>query len=254
MLSFGWRGSARHWRRFDAAYLLLAGIATPLVVSVHTVVGFDFAMSIIPGWHNTLFPPYFVAGAIYSGFAMVLTLAIPLRAAYGLKDFITDRHLDNMAKVMLATSLMVSYGYVMEVFFGFYSANTYEEYLTRNRMIGPYAPAFWSLILCNVLIPQALWSARVRSSPVLLFFISIIVNIGMWLERFVIIVISLHRDFLPSSWAMYYPTKWDFSLYFGTIGMFLALLFLFLRVLPMISIFEMRELVEKTEGEAEAAH
>jgi len=254
MGAMGWRGSATHWHRYHVAYMLLAGLATPLVVSVHTVVGLDFATSVLPGWHATIFPPYFVAGAIFSGFAMVMTLAIPLRAVYGLQDFITAKHLDNMAKVMLATGLMVAYGYLMEVFFGWYSANTYEEYLIQNRFFGPYKVAYWSLILCNVLIPQALWSARVRSSPVLLFFISIIVNIGMWLERFVIIVISLHRDFLPSSWAMYYPTKWDFSLYFGTIGMFLALLFLFLRVLPMISIFEMRELVEKTEGEAEAAH
>jgi Ni/Fe-hydrogenase subunit HybB-like protein len=249
MLSFGWRGSARHWRRFDAAYLLLAGIATPLVVSVHTVVGFDFAMSIIPGWHNTLFPPYFVAGAIYSGFAMVLTLAIPLRAAYGLQDFITDRHLDNMAKVMLATSLMVSYGYVMEVFFGFYSANTYEEYLTRNRMVGPYAPAFWSLILCNTLAPQLLWVRAIRLSPVLLWCIAIVANIGMWLERFVIVITSLHRDFLPSSWGMYYPTFWDWSTYIGTIGIFVFLLLLFIRFLPVISIFEMRELLHKSEEE-----
>jgi len=247
ILSFGWRGSARHWRRFDAAYLLLAGIATPLVVSVHTVVGFDFAMSIIPGWHNTLFPPYFVAGAIYSGFAMVLTLAIPLRAAYGLQDFITDRHLDNMAKVMLATSLMVSYGYVMEVFFGFYSANTYEEYLTRNRMVGPYAPAFWSLILCNTIAPQLLWFRSIRLSPVILWCIAIVANIGMWLERFVIVITSLHRDFLPSSWGMYYPTFWDWSTYIGTIGVFLFLLFLFIRFLPVISIFEMRELLHKSE-------
>ena len=249
ILSLGWRGSARHWRRFDAAYLLLAGIATPLVVSVHTVVGFDFAMSIIPGWHNPLFPPYFVAGAISSGFAMVLTLAIPLRAAYGLQDFITDRHLENMAKVMLATSLMVSYGYVMEVFFGFYSANTYEEYLTQNRMVGPYAPAFWSLILCNTLAPQLLWVRKIRLSPVLLWCIAIVANIGMWLERFVIVVTSLHRDFLPSSWGMYYPTFWDWSTYIGTIGIFLFLLFLFIRFLPVISIFEMRELLHKTEEE-----
>ncbi|MFO0896366.1 MAG: NrfD/PsrC family molybdoenzyme membrane anchor subunit [Pirellulales bacterium] len=257
MGAMGWRGSATHWHRYHVAYVLLAGLATPLVVSVHTVVGLDFATSVLPGWHATIFPPYFVAGAIFSGFAMVMTLAIPLRAVYGLQDFITAKHLDNMAKIMLATGLMVAYGYLMEVFFGWYSANTYEEYLIKNRFVGPYWPAYWSLILCNVLIPQLLWSAKVRSSPVLLFFISIIVNIGMWLERFVIIVISLHRDFLPSSWAMYYPTKWDLSLYFGTIGFFLALLFLFLRVLPMISIFEMRELVEKKEGGgdlAETAH
>jgi Ni/Fe-hydrogenase subunit HybB-like protein len=194
ILAMGWRGSARHWLRFDKAYQLLAGIATPLVVSVHTVVGFDFATSIVPGWHNTIFPPYFVAGAIYSGFAMVLTLAIPLRAAYGLQDFITERHLENMARVMLATGLMVAYGYVMEAFFGWYSANTYEEYLVENRAIGPYAPSYWALVLCNVLIPQLLWIRYFRVHPVWLWFIAIVANIGMWLERFVILVTSLHRD------------------------------------------------------------
>ncbi len=246
-LAMGWRGSAKHWRRFDVAYRLLAGIATPLVVSVHTVVGFDFATSILPGWHNTLFPPYFVAGAIYSGFAMVLTLAIPLRAAYGLRDFITDRHLDNMAKVMLATSLMVAYGYAMEAFFGWYSANTYEEYLVVNRARGPYMLAFWALILCNVIVPQFLWSQRVRTAPVVLWIIAVIANVGMWLERFVIVITSLHRDYLPSSWDMYYPTFWDWSTFAGTIGLFLFLLFLFIRFLPMISIFEMRELVHHSQ-------
>jgi molybdopterin-containing oxidoreductase family membrane subunit len=243
----GWRGSARHWQRFDTAYLLLAGIATPLVVSVHTVVGFDFAISILPGWHSTIFPPYFVAGAIYSGFAMVLTLAIPLRAAYGLQDFITDRHLENMAKVMLATGLMVAYGYAIEAFFAWYSANTFEEYLAVNRATGPYAPAYWALIVCNVIVPQLLWSHRVRNWPVLLWIIAVIANIGMWLERFVIVVTSLHRDFLPSSWGMFYPTFWDWAIFAGTIGLFLFLLFLFIRFLPMISIFEMRELVHRTE-------
>jgi Ni/Fe-hydrogenase subunit HybB-like protein len=251
MLALGWRGSARHWYRYETAYNLLAGLATPLVVSVHTVVGLDFAASIVPGWHNTLFPPYFVAGAIYSGFAMVLTLAIPLRAIYGLRDFITDKHLDNMAKVMLATSLMVAYGYGMEAFFGWYSANTYEEYVTTNRAIGPYAPSFWALILCNVLIPQCLWSRRLRARPMILWTIAIIANIGMWLERFVIVVTSLHRDYLPSSWDMYYPTFWDWATFAGTIGLFLTLLILFIRFLPMISIFEMRELVHRTE---EASH
>jgi len=251
LMAMGWRGSAIHWHRYHTAYLLLAGLATPLVVSVHTIVGFDFATSVIPGWHVTIFPPYFVAGAIYSGFAMVLTLAIPLRAAYGLQDFITDRHLDNMAKVMLATGLMVAYGYAMEVFFGWYSASTYEEYLVRNRAFGPYAPAYWSLILCNVIVPQFLWSRRIRTTPVLLFIIAIIANIGMWLERFVIVVTSLHRDFLPSSWGMYYPTRWDWMLYIGTIGLFLTLLFLFIRFLPVISIFEMRELVEQLDEQAD---
>ncbi len=246
-LAMGWRGSARHWLRFDKAYQLLAGIATPLVVSVHTVVGFDFAISIVPGWHNTIFPPYFVAGAIYSGFAMVLTLAIPLRYAYGLQDFITERHLENMAKVMLATGLMVAYGYIMEAFFGWYSANTYEEYLVENRAIGPYAWSYWSLVLCNVLMPQLLWIRYFRIHPVTLWVIAIIANIGMWLERFVIIVTSLHRDYLPSSWDMYYPTVWDWGTFVGSLGLFFFLLFLFIRFLPMISIFEMRELVHRTE-------
>jgi Ni/Fe-hydrogenase subunit HybB-like protein len=248
-LAMGWRGSAIHWHRYYVAYGILAGLATPLVVSVHTIVGMDFATSIIPGWHATIFPPYFVAGAIYSGFAMVLTLAIPLRAVYGLQDFITDRHLDNMAKVMLATGLMVAYGYAMEAFFGWYSANEYEWFMIRNRALGPYAWSYWALIACNVIAPQFLWSRRIRTSPFWLFVLAIIVNVGMWLERFVIIVTSLHRDYLPSSWGMYYPTVWDFSLFFGTIGFFLALLFLFIRFLPMISIFEMRELVEQTGEE-----
>jgi Ni/Fe-hydrogenase subunit HybB-like protein len=246
--AMGWRGSARHWHRYHTAYLLLAGLATPLVVSVHTVVGLDFATSVVPGWHATIFPPYFVAGAIYSGFAMVLTLAIPLRAVYGLRDFITDSHLDKMAKVMLATSLMVVYGYAMEAFFAWYSANPYEEYMMKNRMTGPYGPSYWALILCNAIVPQFLWSKRIRSSPVPLFIVAIVANIGMWLERFVIVVTSLHRDFLPSSWDMYYPTQWDWMLYVGTLGFFVALVFLFIRFLPMISIFEMRELVEQVEA------
>jgi molybdopterin-containing oxidoreductase family membrane subunit len=243
MLAMGWRGSAMHWHRYETAYLLLAGIATPLVVSVHTVVSFDFASAIVPGWHTTIFPPYFVAGAIYSGFAMVLTLAIPIRAIYGLEDFITMRHLQNMAKVMLVTGLIVAYGYLIEAFVGWYSADKFEVFVPRNRMTGPYAPTYWALILCNVVIPQALWLGRVRRSTYLLFVIAIIVNIGMWLERFVIVVTSLHRDFLPSSWGNYLPTFWDWSTYIGTIGLFLSLLFLFLRFLPMISIAEMRAIL-----------
>jgi molybdopterin-containing oxidoreductase family membrane subunit len=248
-LAMGWRGSALHWQRYHTAYLLLAGLATPLVVSVHTIVGLDFAVSVVPGWHATIFPPYFVAGAIYSGFAMVLTLAIPLRAVYGLRDFITDRHLDNMAKVMLATGLMVAYGYSMEAFHAWYSASEYEMYMMENRAFGPYGMAYWALIGCNVLTPQLLWSKRIRQRPVPLFIIAIVVNIGMWLERFVIVVTSLHRDYLPSAWGMYYPTRWDWAIYIGTLGFFVALLFLFIRFLPMISIFEMRELVGKVEEE-----
>jgi Ni/Fe-hydrogenase subunit HybB-like protein len=247
MLAMGWRGSARHWHRYDTAYLLLAGLATPLVVSVHTVVSFDFAIGILPGWHTTIFPPYFVAGAIYSGFAMVLTLAIPIRAVYGLEDFITMRHLQNMAKVMLVTGLIVAYGYATEAFISWYSGDPYEQFVPMNRMFGPYAGLYWALILCNVVIPQALWFKRVRTNVPLLFLISLIVNTGMWLERFVIVVISLHRDFLPSSWGNYAPTFWDWSTFLGTIGLFVSLLFLFLRFLPMISIFEIRTLLPEAK-------
>ena len=252
VLAMGWRGSARHWHRYQIAYLLLAGLATPLVISVHSVVSLDFAVAIIPGWHSTIFPPYFVAGAIYSGFAMVMTLAIPLRAVYKLEDFITTRHLDNMAKILLATGLIVAYGYIMETFAAWYSGNPYEEYMMLNRMGGPYAPFFWALIVCNVVVPQVLWSRRVRSNAPALFVIALVVNIGMWLERFVIVVTSMHRDFLPSSWGMYAGTVWDWATYVGSLGLFFALFFVFIRLLPMISIFEMRELVHETHGESES--
>ena len=242
-LAMGWRSSARHWQRYEKASLLLAGLATPLVVSVHTVVSFDFAVSMIPGWHTTIFPPYFVAGAIYSGFGMVLTLMIPVRKFYGLEDIITMRHLNNMAKVTLATGMIVSYGYILEVFFGYYSADIYEKFMILNRMTGPYAPFYWCLILCNVITPQFLWSKKIRTNPLILWCISIVVNIGMWLERFVIVVTSLHRDFLPSSWSMYWPTRWDWATYIGTLGLFMTLIFLFVRVLPMITIFELRMLL-----------
>jgi Ni/Fe-hydrogenase subunit HybB-like protein len=254
MFALGWRGSARHWARYETAYLLLAGLSTPLVLSVHTVVSFDFAISIVPGWHATIFPPYFVAGAIYAGFAMVLTLAIPLRVLYGLQDFITMRHLENMGKVMLVTGLIVGYGYVMEAFFGYYSANKYEGFMIWNRMTGPYALVYWALILCNIVTPQFLWIKSVRTSPILLFAISMVVNVGMWLERFVIVVTSLHRDFLPSSWGMFYPTRWDWMTFFGTVGLFLTLFFLFIRALPMISIFEMRTIVPEAEVKGAKAH
>jgi Ni/Fe-hydrogenase subunit HybB-like protein len=247
MFAMGWRGSARHWQRYETTYLLLAGLATPLVVSVHTVVSFDFAVAQLPGWHATIFPPYFVAGAIYSGFAMVMTLAIPLRKFYGLEDFITLRHLRNMAKIMLATGLIVGYGYMMEAFMAWYSANTFEEFMIKNRMTGPYAVMYWALILCNIVLPQILWSRRARHNVPLLFVVSIIVNIGMWLERYVIIVTSLHRDFLPSSWGMYQATKWDWSMFVGTIGLFFSLLFLFIRFLPMISIFEIRTILPESK-------
>jgi len=249
MLAMGWRGSARHWHRYETAYLLLAGLATPLVLSVHTIVSFDFAVGIIPGWHATIFPPYFVAGAIYAGFAMVLLLTIPLRKIYGLQSFITMRHMHNMAKVMLATGLIVFYGYMIEAFFGWYSGNPYEHYAIWNRMHGPYALYYWALILCNGLTPQLLWFKKIRANLLVLWFISVVVSIGMWLERFVIIVTSLHRDYLPSSWGMYKPSQWDWGMFIGTIGFFFALLFLFIRFLPMISIFEMRTILPEAEVE-----
>ncbi len=245
LLAMGWRGSARHWHNYETAYLLLAGMSTPLVLSVHTVVSFDFSIGVIPGWHATIFPPYFVAGAIYAGFAMVLTLAIPLRALFGLKDFITTRHLQNMGKVMLATGLIVVYGYFCEIFFAWYSGNLYERFMMLNRATGPYKWHWFGLLFCNAVVPQLLWIQRFRTSPFWLFVISMFVSVGMWLERFIIIVTSLHRDFLPSSWGMYRGTIWDWMTFIGTMGLFLSLMFLFVRVLPMISIFEMRTIVPR---------
>jgi Ni/Fe-hydrogenase subunit HybB-like protein len=247
LLAMGWRGSARHWHRYETAYLLLAGLATPLVLSVHTVVSFDFAISIVPGWHTTIFPPYFVAGAIYSGFAMVLMLAIPIRKVYGLEDFITQRHLENSAKVMLATGLIVAYGYIVEMFMGWYSGSRYDAFLIWNRLHGPYHFFYYCLWACNIFFPQVLWIRKLRNSPVALFFISLVILVGMWLERFIIVVVSLHRDYLTSSFGMYYPTRWDWMTFIGTIGMFLAAMFLFLRLLPAISIFEMRTLLPEAE-------
>jgi Ni/Fe-hydrogenase subunit HybB-like protein len=253
MLAMGWRGSAVHWQRYETASLLLAGLATPLVVSVHTVVSFDFAIGIVPGWHATIFPPYFVAGAIFGGFAMVMTLAIPLRRIYGLEDFITLRHVDYMGRVMLATGLVVAYGYMMEAFTAWYSADSYEQYMIQNRFMGPYSTMYWALIVANVVIPQGLWFRRVRENVPAMFLIAMSVNVGMWLERYIIVVTSLHRDFLPSSWGMYTGTVWDWSLYVGTIGLFLTLFFLFIRFLTMISIFEMRTLLAETDAKEERA-
>jgi molybdopterin-containing oxidoreductase family membrane subunit len=248
MAAMGWRGSAIHWVRYEKAYLLLAGLSTPLVLSVHTVVSFDFAVSVLPGWHATIFPPYFVAGAIYAGFAMVLTLAIPLRAIYKLHDFITMRHLENMAKITLVTGMIVVYGYACEAFFGWYTGNEYERFMLKNRVYyGPYAWSYWVLLLCNFIVPQILWSKRLRRNIAVLFTVAMFVNVGMWLERFVIIVTSLHRDFVPSSWDMYYPTIWDFMTLAGTIGLFTTLMFLFVRVLPLISIFEVRTLLPEAQ-------
>jgi len=237
----GWRSSAIHWHRYQKMYLILAGIATPLVLSVHTIVSFDFAVAILPGWHTTIFPPYFVAGAIYSGFAMVLTLIIPLRSWYNMRDLLTMRHIDAAAKLMLGTGLIVAYGYGMEAFFAWYSGDKYESFMYWNRVTGPYWWTYLLLILCNIAIPQALWSKKVRQNIYTVWTIAVIINIGMWLERFEIVVTSLHRDFLPSSWGMYVPTKWDIGTYVGTLGFFMLLIFLFIRLLPAISIFEERE-------------
>ena len=243
--ALGWRGSAVHWQRYKMTYLLLAGLAAPLVLSVHSVVSFDFSVALTPGWHSTIFPPFFVAGAIYSGFAMVLNIIIPVRKIYGLQAFITARTLNNMANVMLVVGLIVSYGYATETFMGWFSGDIYEQYLIYNRFLGPYAWSYYALILCNTIVPQALWSRRVRMNPVLLFVVALFINVGMWLERFTIVIISLQREFSPSMWRMYYPTFWDYATFAGTLGLFFTLLFLFIRFLPMISMTEVRELVEE---------
>jgi molybdopterin-containing oxidoreductase family membrane subunit len=253
LLALGWRGSATHWHRYELASLLLAALSTPLVLSVHTIVSFDFAVGIIPGWHATIFPPYFVAGAIYAGFAMVLTLAIPLRRIYHLEDFITAQHLDYMGRIMLATGLVVAYGYMMEGFMAWYSGNLFEQFMMMNRFFGPYAVMYWALILCNVVVPQLLWFQKVRSSAGMLLLVAMFVNVGMWLERYVIIVVSLSADFLPSSWGLYSGTFWDWSMFLGTMGLFLTLFFLFIRFLPMISIFEMRTMLPEAKVEEEHA-
>jgi molybdopterin-containing oxidoreductase family membrane subunit len=247
ILAMGWRGSAQHWHNYESAYFLVAALATPLVVSVHTIVSLDFATTVVPGWHSTIFPPYFVAGALFSGLAMVLTIAIPLRAVYGLEGFITRRHLENLAKLMLAAGLVVGYSYLMEAFIAWYSGNAAEEYALLNRLSGPYAPWFWLLLVANVGLPQLLWLKRVRTHTVALFALSVVINVGMWLERFIIVVASLSRDYLPSAWGYYAPTLWDWATFAGSLGLFLLLMFLFVRYLPVISIFEMRELV--AEGE-----
>ncbi len=246
VLAMGWRGSARHWHRYETAYLLLGGLATPLVLSVHTVVSFDFAVGIVPGWHTTIFPPYFVAGAIYSGFAMVMILAIPIRSVFNLKDMITERHLDNMARITLATGLIVSYGYICEMFMTWYGGSIFEKHMMWNRMHGYYKAEYWTLISINVLFINVLWSKRVRSSPVALWIVSAIVLVAMWLERFVIVVISLTQDFLPSSWGIYHATRWDWAIFIGTLGFFTFAFLLFIRVLPMISVFEMKHLLPES--------
>jgi len=240
IFALGWRGSNRHWRNYEMAYLILAGISTPLVLSVHSVVSMDFATSVLPGWHTTIFPPYFVAGAIFSGFAMVLTILIPSRQLFGLQDLITTRHLENMCKVILATGCMVGYAYGMEFFIAWYSGNPFESFVFINRAMGPYAWAYWTMVTCNVITPQLFWFKKVRTSPWIIFALSIFVNIGMWFERFVIIVTSLHRDFLPSSWGYFRPTWVDIFTFVGSIALFIHLFLLFIRFLPMIAMSEVK--------------
>ncbi|NJK80420.1 MAG: polysulfide reductase NrfD [Chloroflexaceae bacterium] len=244
--SLGWRGSAKHWNRYEIAYILLAGLSTPLVVSVHSIISLDFAISVVPGWNPTIFPPYFVAGAVFAGFAMVLLLVIPIRHFYGLQNYITMKHIDNMCKIMLATGLVVVYGYIVELYIALYSGVEVELALIQNRVFGIHATSFWALIFFNGLAIQPLWFKSVRRNLPAIFIISISISIGMWLERFVIIVNSLSTDYLPSSWAPFYPTIYDVALYVGTLGLFFTLLFLFIRTLPMINIFEMQMLQHKT--------
>ena len=249
LLCLGWRGDARHWMHYQKLYMLLAGLAAPLVISVHTIVGLDFAVAILPGWHSTIFPPYFVAGAIFSGFSMVLTLIIPLRAVYKLQGLITARHLDLMAKVMMAMGWIVIYGYFCEFFTSWRSGNVFDRFVDVNRAVGPYCGYFWALMACNVIAPQLLWARRLRQNTAVLFSVALLVNVGMWIERFVIVITSLHRDYLPSSWGMYHATFWDYSTLFGTVGLFVALLFLFLRFLPAISMVEIRGLLASDKAD-----
>ncbi len=245
VLSLGWRGASRHWRFHEMASLLLAGLATPLVLSVHTVVSFDFTIAILPGWHSTIFPPYFVDGAIYSGFAMVLMLAIPLRRIYGLENLITERHLNNCAKIMLATGLILAYAYAIEPFTAWYGGDRYEMAMVHYRVVGPESWTYYVTLVCNILIPQLLWFRKFRVEPKRLFFVSAVILYGMWMERFMIIVTSLHRDFLPSAWANFVATRWDLALLFGSVGLFLVCFLLFVRFLPMIPMFELRGLLPR---------
>lgn len=245
LFSLGWLGTARTWRDYRALYIMLAGLATPLVVSVHSIVGLDFAVSIVPGWHSTIFPPYFVAGAIFSGFAMVVTLVVPIRRWFRLEAIITTKHLDNCGKVMLATSLMVGLGYLSESFFAWYGGEAFERSTLMERIAGPYSPVYYTLLFCNLGITQLLWWRRVRVRALTLWTIAMFANIGMWLERYLIVVTNLARDFLPPAWQDFNPTFWDWATYAGTIGLFLILVFLFVRMIPMVSMHELRELVHE---------
>jgi molybdopterin-containing oxidoreductase family membrane subunit len=244
VLSLGWRHSGRHWQHYERVYLILAGFATPLVLSVHTIVSFDFAVSVIPGWHTTIFPPYFVAGAVFSGFAMVQNVLIFVRQAFNLKHIITLKHLEKMNQVMIVTGTIVGYAYAMEFFTAWYSGNQFELFAFINRALGPYAWAYWTMISCNVIFPQLFWFKKIRTSIPFMFIIGVFVNVGMWFERFVIIVTSLARDFLPSSWHIYVPTIWDTGIMIGSFGLFFTLILLFIRTLPVVSITEVKASID----------
>jgi Ni/Fe-hydrogenase subunit HybB-like protein len=251
IVAMGWRGSSRQWHRYERAYLILAALATPLVLSVHSVVSFDFATAQIPGWHTTIFPPYFVAGAIFGGFAMVVTLAVPARQFFGLKRIITIEHLELMNKVLIATGLLVGYAYGMEFFVAWYSGNEYEGFTFVNRAFGPYAWAYWTMITCNVVSPQLHWFKKVRTSPVATLLIGMVINVGMWFERFVIICTSLARDFLPSSWGYFIPTTFDYMTLAGSFGLFFTLFLLFCRYLPMVAMSEVKAFHPAAHAHAE---
>jgi molybdopterin-containing oxidoreductase family membrane subunit len=245
---FGWTGSAKHWQRFESLSLVLAGLSTPLVLSVHTIVSFDFATSIVPGWHTTIFPPYFVAGAIFSGFAMVLSLMLIVRKVFNLQDYITLGHIESMNKIIILTGSIVGVAYITELFTAWYSQNQYESYAFLNRSTGPYWWSYWGMMTCNVISPQLFWFKKLRRSVVFTFFMSIIINIGMWFERFVIIVTSIHRDYIPSSWSYYTPTVVEIFIYIGTIGFFMTLFLIFAKVAPVIAVAEVKAIL-KTAGE-----
>lgn len=247
IFALGWRGGNRQWRHYEVAYLILAGISTPLVLSVHSVVSTDFAVSIIPGWHTTIFPPYFVAGAIFSGFAMVMTLSIIVRRIFKLEEFITLSHLEKINKIMLLTGMMVGYAYSIEFFIAWYSGNIYEAFTFINRATGPYAWAYWTMISCNVLVPQLFWFKKLRRSIPVMFVASILINVGMWFERFVIVVSSLANDFLPAAWAYYKPTFWDISIFVGSFGLFFLLFLIFMRFLPIIAISEVKGVLPQAD-------
>ncbi len=251
-LSFGWTGGARDWSRYESVALILAGLATPLVLSVHTIVSFDFATSVIPGWHTTIFPPYFVSGAVFSGFAMVLTLMLITRKVYKLEDYITIQHIEYMNIIIIVTGSIVGIAYLTELFMAWYSGVPYEQYAFLNRATGPYAWAYWIMMTCNVISPQLFWFKKIRTSLIATFVLSIVVNIGMWFERFVIIVTSLHRDFLPSSWAMFYPTFYDIGDYLFTIGFFFTAFFLFAKFFPVINMAEVKSIIKSSSTSAKA--